>query len=191
MNFLSDSGFWFAIGIVVGLLIDIGGRFFFEWWFRPQLSVSLDGLCPVVSSATVPSAYRRSGQARPPTEPVTVMAYRFKVCNAGRSAAQNVAGTLEFDAGERRICWYEGNVAHLTINAHDHSYLDAYGVILDGQGNPTTGVVFPIEHGWDNLSPIRVEKPLKVRLRVTAADAECTKMAFAIDPAQGGIPIGA
>lgn len=156
---------------------------------RPQLDVSLKGLWPVISGATILSwgGYRPMGQAG---RHVTVTAYRFKVSNHGGSAAEHAAGTLEFDSTERRICWYEGNVPYTTINAHDHSYLDVYGVILNPQNGPTTDIVMPTEHGWDNLDPRALTAPLEVSLRVTAANALPQTTRFSIDPTQGCRPIG-
>ncbi|MHC1635963.1 MAG: hypothetical protein ACXQTS_05015, partial [Candidatus Methanospirareceae archaeon] len=105
-----------------------------------------------------------------------VLVYRFKVKNKGKTAAENVRGTVEFPekegfTKERRICWYEGNTASLTINANDHSYLDVYGVVLD---EPNT-ICFPTEGGWKKLSEgskVRLEKDLKIKIRVTAGNAK-------------------
>ena len=100
-----NNGFWFAVGVVVGLAIEFVGTFFIDWWRRPLLKVSLQGLWPVITGATIPSpdGYRGIGQGGPPTQPVTVKAYRFRVTNDGRRAAENVAGTLELDNMEQRI----------------------------------------------------------------------------------------
>lgn len=188
----ANNGFWFAVGVIVGLLIEFAGTFFFEWWRRPKLNVGLEGLWPVISSATIlsPGGYRPIGQAGEPTQPVTVTAYRLRVNNDGRNAARNVAGTLEFNHMERRICWYEGNLPYITINPHDHSYLNVYGVILNQQNRPTTDIIMPTEHSWDNLDPRTLAAPLEVSLRVTAANARPQTTDFSIDPAQGCSPIG-
>lgn len=189
-DILNTNGFWFAVGVVAGLLIEFAGTFFFDWWRRPQLKVTLEGLWPITTGATIPSpsGYRSISQGGPPTQPVTVTAYRFRVSNGGRRAAENVSGTLEFDSTERRICWYEGNVPRITINASDHSYLDGYGVVVGLQNNPTSDIVMPTEHGWDNLPPRTLTAPLRVRLRVTAANATRTATDFSIDPTQGCKP---
>ena len=121
---------------------------------------------------------------------MTVTAYRFRVRNDGKGAAEHVAGTLEFDSMERRICWYEGNVPYININERDHSYLDVYGVILNPQNRPTTDIVMPTEHGWDNLPPRTLTAPLEVSLRVTAANARPQTTPFSIDPTQGCRPSG-
>jgi hypothetical protein len=159
---------------------------------RPQLYVSLEGLRSVTSHATIllEGGYRPIGQARQPTQPVTVKAYSFRVSSKGRGAAEHVAGTLEFDSMARRICWVEGNVPYLNINEDDYAYLDVYGVILNPQNSPTTDIVMPTEHGWDNLYPRTLTAPLEVSLRVTAANARPQTIRFSIDPTQGCKPIG-
>ena len=184
-----NNGFWFAVGVVVGLAIEFLGTFFIDWWRRPQLKVSLEGLWPVITVATIPSSGDWIGEVWPPTQPVMVKAYRFRVINDGRRAAENVAGTLEFDNIERRICWYEGNVPNITINAYDRSYLDVHGVLLSAQNDPTNDVVMPTERGWNNLEPRTLTAPLGVRLRMTAANARLARTEFFIDPAQGCRPV--
>jgi len=37
MEWLETPGFWFAIGIIAGIIIDIGGRLFVDCFRRPIL----------------------------------------------------------------------------------------------------------------------------------------------------------
>lgn len=186
-EFINNSGFWFAIGIAVGLLIEIGGRFFFDWWYRPKLEVSLRGLWPVETGASIIGP---ASSAEELGQPVRVIAYRFKVSNKGRRSAENTRGTIEFENVERRICWYEGNVASLDINAHDHSFLDGYGPIKNADGTINNRIVMPTEHGWTRLYPKAVGEPLAVILRVTCKNGKAAKaLAFKIDPAQQCKPV--
>ena len=181
---LATNGFWFAVGIVVGLGIEFGGTFFFDWRRRARLTLSLERIWPVSSDATVLS---RGHPLHGKTVPITV--YRFRVSNNGRRRAHNVRGTLEFGNIERRICWYEGNISSITLNAYDHSYLDVYGVIVNPQGKPTNDVLMPTENGWSNLPVMTLTAPFEVRLRVTAANARRIEINFYIDPTRGCSPV--
>ena len=160
-----------------------------ELWYRPKLRVDFDGLWPVQTHATVPSR-RVSGlpTAGPIDQPFLVDAYRFKVVNRGRRAAENVHGTLEFTVGgskrERRVCWYEGtDRASIIINAHDHTFLDVYGVLTP----PSTpvDVVMPTERDWNDLPAMRLGGPLKVRIRITAKNAKREFFDFSINSSNG------
>ncbi len=191
MNFWDANGFWFAIGIMVGLAIEFGGRFFFEWWYGPRLRVDFAGVWPVRTTATIPSTsgYRPMGQAGPPLQEVNVTAYRFRVRNDGRRAATNVGGTLEFEQMERRVRWYEGDGPHIVINAHDWTFLDVYGVVLDASENQTRDIVMPTERDWNNLPTRTLNSPLMVKIRVTAENARPSYLRFLIDHIQDGIPV--
>ncbi len=190
MTIFNNNGFWFAVGVVVGLLIEFGGTFFFDWYRKPNLAVGLEGLCPVISGATTLVAIPGlPAYAVGATQRVSVLVYRFRVNNSGRRAAENAAGTLEFDNVERRVCWYEGNTPTITINARDHSYLDVYGVVLNAQNNPTNDIVMPTERGWTGLPTRALTAPLRVSLRITAANGGQTKTEFCIDPAQQCRPV--
>ena len=114
------------------------------------------------------------------TIPRQIYAYRLKVHNAGKSAAENVVGTIEFSDGkERRICWYEGiNRASISINRGDHSFLDVYGVSVES--NDT--ICFPNEHGWDEIPFIKVTNNLKLKLRVTSKNASSHQLSLEINP---------
>jgi len=194
MNLFGHDPFLFGLGIFVGLVIDLIGRFSFESRYRPKLSVDFDGLWPVQTQATVPSR-RVAGLPThgPINQPFLVDAYRFKVVNQGRRAAENVHGTLEFTIGgnnlERRVCWYEGiDRAAIDINAHDHTFLDVYGVL--NPGNTPVDVVMPTEHDWNDLPALRLVAPLKVRIRVTAKNAKPEYLDFSIDSGNGQPRLG-
>lgn len=201
---LQNNWFWLAVGLVggviLGIFVDFGVRLLFEWWFRPEIEIPKDDkdvwwqattdanlsyfkiLGPInekrqiaegVTSQTVLGKEGYTDQ--------TVIAYRLKVKNKGRRAAENVAGTVKFKTqfqGERRICWYEGNAATIILNEKDHSFLDVYGVLL---GEAKT-ICMPTENGWKKLDPMKLEDRVKISLRVTAKNAPPCQVRFGIDP---------
>lgn len=197
---LRNVGFWFAVGIIVGFFIDFVGRWFFEWWFRPIIKIPKEDKDVWWEAATNANLFyfetlEPIDETRQVTEGVTsqtvlgrhdyrdqtVIVYRLKVKNKGRRAAENVAGTVEFKTqfeGERRICWYEGNVATITLNEKDHSFLDVYGVLL-GEGKT---ICMPTENGWKKLHPMRLEGKIEINVRVTAKNAHPYAVRFEIDP---------
>jgi len=177
MCILYNPGVGVAIGIIIGILLEFGTRFFFNWFHRPIIKVTeknIDAWWDVETTASWSLLSKN-----PQFLESDVRAYRLKVINEGRSAAENVAGTIEFpDKNERRICWYEGNQATITINAKDHSFLDVYGVDLV-QSNV---ICFPTEHGWNEIPAKAVTSKMKITLRITAKNASPHILCFEIDP---------
>jgi len=203
-EFLQNNWFWLAVGliggIILGIFVDVGVRLLFEWWFRPEIEIPKDDKDVWWKAATDANLFyfetlEPTEEAKQVAEGVTsqtvlgrhgyrdqtVIVYRLKVKNEGRRAAENVAGTVEFKTqfeGERRICWYEGNLAAITLNAKDHSFLDIYGVLL-GEGKT---ICMPTENGWKKLYPMKLEDKVKISLRVTAKNAHPDIVRFEIDP---------
>lgn len=146
---LQDNRFWLIVAFILGVAVDYFGRWLYERWFRPEIAIpkeDKDVWSEVYSDANL--FYTQVGdivmfkseyQEKVPvlkdqeTQKVvvgygdqTVRVYRLKISNKGNRAAENVAGTVEFKTrfqGERRICWYEGNLPTITLNAKDHSFL--------------------------------------------------------------------
>lgn len=201
---LQNIGLWFALGIIVGIILEFAGRLFFERWFRPTIKIPKedeDVWWEVYSDANLFYAqvgdivmFKSEYQEKVPllkdqeTQKVvegyrdqTVRVYRLKVRNKGKRAAENVAGTVEFKTrfqGERRICWYEGNLPTITLNAEDHSFLDVYGVLLSEPG----AICMPTENGWTRLHAMVLNDKVEIRLRVTAKNAPPCPVRFGIDP---------
>jgi hypothetical protein len=103
----------------------------------------------VISNANYPILREINGEIINSQQRVMLIVYRIEVMNEGRNAARNVRGTIEFNDNqpERRICWYEeGNVPSMTINSNDHSFLDVYGVIIEGN-RITNKILIPTENG--------------------------------------------
>ncbi|MFQ5872205.1 MAG: hypothetical protein ACE5JL_00185 [Dehalococcoidia bacterium] len=198
---VTNSGFWFAIGVLVGVLLDAAVRMFLTWFYRPILVIGdkeNEAIHHVRSSARVfdEGGYRYIHDIRDPPglyrgRDVPVRAYRVTVRNRGRTAAYNVAGTLETSDGERRICWCEGNVPRITINRGDASSLDVFGVILDEQGGETSRGCIPTENGWIGLYHIPLDTvPVHVTLRVTAENADSARVRLIIHRANGETRLG-
>jgi hypothetical protein len=192
INLLKNVGFWFALGIASGIGLNLLARFLFRRWIRPIIDVPThekDVWQDVDTHAKILVSKQRDGSlyfAENQTHPNSVTskrelirAYRLKVKNRGKSAAENVAGTLEFKPqGERRICWYEGNRPTIILNARDHSFLDVYGVLVRHSGY----VCMPTENGWDDLYAISLKGKIEIGLRITAKNAEAQRVRFEIDP---------
>jgi len=190
-----NTGFWFAIGIIVGIILEYAGRLFFEWFYRPILRVHVEAddvwwdvkteanlAVTQVYTALVPQLVDSIIPTEPYADDIPIRAYRLRVNNDGRRAADNVTGTVELAPRiERRICWYIGNTATTTINAHDWSYLDVYGVILGRSDEPST-ICMPTENGWQKLTVMRLTSTFDVRLRITARNTALQRVHFRIDP---------
>ena len=77
---LQNTGFWFAVGVIAGILISFAGRVFLKWYYRPKLTIPLqdnDVLWDVETGAEITS----------PNKAVDVRAFRLKVMNKGKRAA--------------------------------------------------------------------------------------------------------
>lgn len=191
---VSSNGFWLTVGILVGVAVDAGVRTLLGWAGRPILTTptNADSVVEVGSSARVHDggSYRQVRDSRdPPGEyrgrDVAVKAFRIKVLNQGKAAAANVRGTIELPKGERRICWYEGQVPTITINQRDHSFLDVFAIILGPDGNETGEACMPTETGWVGLYPFRVDAPMTFGLRVTAENARPYHVQVVVESTQG------
>ena len=188
-------------GIILGIIADFAARLLWERYSRPIIKVpkeNKDVWREVGTQANI-IVFQIPGQnwyfaegSKPSVESHTVdyrdeeiKAYRLKVKNQGRSAAENVSGTVVFPGGdERRICWYEGDGSALTLNADDHSFLDVYGVLLRQSGT----ICMPTENGWKRLYIIRLKDKVRISLRVTAKNASPEIVHFDIDPARACQP---
>ena len=164
-----------------GFLAAIGSKIFLDKYNEPKLEVD-DKIIPVISTAVLQVLEKtENGVIKEANQKVRVYVYRVKVRNKGRTAAKNVCGTIEFNENqpERRICWYEGNVPSLNINKGDHSFLDIYGVIMEGN-RFTKNICMPTENGWEGLQKIPINQDL-LTIRITAENAIEKKRKFKID----------
>lgn len=169
------------VTFIVGFLTAIASKIVIIWIYRPKLEIS-DRPIKVTSTAGLEILNNVDGVISVIEQKVKIYAYRIKVLNKGKTAAKNVCGTIEFvkNPTERRICWYEGNVPSITINAGDHSFIDVHGVIM--QGNKFTNeICFPTENGWNGLVKKHIDKDLIIKLRVTAENAEAKRKSFRIN----------
>jgi len=207
MSIVEQNGFWLAVGIAGGILVDAGVRVLLGWLRRPVLRTS--DTWKVVSGAgflvdrrelrghvvetELPDAIERK-----------ILVRRLKVENRGnrivesvigKGAAENVRGTIEFGRGwERRICWYEEPRPSMRLNQSDHSFLDVYATLTDKTPYDRASalaelrtdreyICFPTENGWGNLMSV-VEVPesgLRFKLRLTAANAGLCRKEIEVD----------
>lgn len=194
---------WLLAGIGIGIAADFFSRWIFERVFGPKIRIpkeDKDVWQAVITNAELaffetpfPNSkwyFAESPIPRVPSHRLDyrneeVRAYRLKVKNEGRHAAENVAGTITFDTGERRICWYEGNVATITLNAKDHSFLDVFGIVTHASDRR---ICMPTEHGWQKLYSWELKDKVNVSLRVTTKNATPHLVNFEIDPAEFNKP---
>ena len=175
------SGFeW--LSFIGGLFAAVIGTIIKNEIYKSELEID-DNTLKVTSSAELSVLTENDGITAQGSQIVGVIVYRIKVKNKGKIAAKNVCGTIEFDDNqpERRICWYEGNIGSITINKDDHSYLDIYGVILEGN-QITNKICIPTENGWKGLNKITVSSEWNLKIRVTAENAGLKRKEFKINP---------
>ena len=172
------------LSFIVGFFTAIASKIVINWIYRPKLEIS-DRPIPVTSTAGLQILNNIDGVISVMEQRVKIYAYRIKVMNKGKTAAKNVCGTIEFveNPSERRICWYEGNVPSITINRGDHSFLDVYGIIMQGN-NFTNEICFPTENGWNGLTKISRNSDLILKIRVTAENAKEIRKSFKINYSQ-------
>jgi len=177
------SGFE-LLSFIVGFFTAIASNIAINWIYRPKLEIC-DRPIPVTSTAGLNILNNIDGVISVMEQRVNIYAYRIKVVNKGKTAAKNVCGTIEFveNPSERRICWYEGNVPSITINRGDHSFLDVYGIIMQGN-NFTNEICFPTENGWKGLTKITINSDLILKIRVTAENAKEIRKSFKINYSQ-------
>ncbi len=174
------SGFE-LLSFIVGFFTAIASNIAINWIYRPKLEIC-DRPIPVTSTAGLNILNNIDSVISVMEQRVNIYAYRIKVVNKGKTAAKNVCGTIEFveEPSERRICWYEGNVPSITINRGDHSFLDVYGIIMQGN-NFTNKICFPTENGWNGLTKITINSDLILKIRVTAENAKEIRKSFKIN----------
>lgn len=192
-DLLASNGFWFAIGILAGVLIDVLARALVRWWNQPILKCPND--TDRLRDFEITVVDYRSGSIGLERQRVAV--WRLKVRNEGRSAAVNVRGTIipvyvgEREGPEQRIPWYEPPRQAITLNREDHSYLDLYGVRVEAAG-VTREICMPNEEGWGAVGrPIYgfpAEKMPRFRLRITARNCKPLLLEFKIDERVGCVP---
>ena len=177
------SGFE-LLSFIVGFFTAIASKIVINWYYRPKLEIS-DRPIPVTSTGGLQILNNVDGVITVMEQRVNIYAYRIKVINKGKTAAKNVCGTIEFvvNPSERRICWYEGNVPSITINRGDHSFLDVYGIIMQGN-NFTNEICFPTENGWNGLIKMTRNSDLIFNIRVTAENAKEIRKSFKINYSQ-------
>jgi hypothetical protein len=187
---ISSSGFWFALGILAGLIVDLFARFGYEWWHRPILTSPQsdeDWLRPF----HIKIADYRSEPWIFQGEEKEISVWRLKIENAGRRAAENVRGTfvslpVDGDGAERRIAWYEPPRISLNLNSKDHSYLDLIGIPIGDENE----VCLPTESGWgDTVKGYPANKLPRFNIRITASNCSPLLLEFDLDFSRSRKPI--
>lgn len=187
---ISSNGFWFAIGILAGLMVDLFARFGYEWWNRPILTSPQsdeDWLRPF----RIKISDYRSEPGIFQGEEKELSVWRLKIRNAGRRAAENVRGTFvpllaDGQGAERRIAWYEPPRVSLDLNTEDHSYLDLIGIPIGDENE----VCLPTEIGWgDTVVGYPADKLPRFNIRITAGNCKPLIAEFDLDLARDRRPI--
>lgn len=179
MSLVDNVGFWFAIGIVGGIFIDIGGRLFIDFVQRPILRFRRNE-----EHAMRKVMYEEEVYLDPEEfNTLVIEGHLVRIDNTGRRAAQNVRATIESTNGERDVCWSGERKESTTINAGDHSYVVVYGVL--GDSNPSQSeIVLPFQDKWvyDFSYTTELKKQATWRLRVSAANCGPLVLRLTIDP---------
>ena len=177
----------YAMGILTGLAITLLGNLIVSSWNKPRLKFPMGDLDWIIQSRISLDCKMGPGLN---SERREIMVCRLKVSNQGRSAANNVRGTLvplgKVLEGDHRIPWYEPPRNSLTLNREDHSYLDLYGIVVG-----LNAVCFPTEGGWQEpVNIYTIDTIGGFQLRVTASNCKSPeKISFNIGPSHDRKPI--